>query len=94
MSNDNFNKKCKSDKNQIVMSNKNDWIYRLAKLDSHITDRYAKLHRQLARSGATQTSKLNLVKEFENVQAQIQCLSDSIRYMEKNAALALLNAEQ
>lgn len=83
MSKDNFNKN-KQD---------NKFENSLATLDSNLQQRYAKLHQQLVRSSSTQISKLNLVKEFETVQAQIQCLSDSIRYMEKNAAQALLNAE-
>ena len=80
-------KKMKQNKNNT------EWQYRLGKIHDILGRKYAELHRELTRVRATQTSKINLVKDFEIVESQYQCLIDAIRHMEKEARIAMQRAK-
>jgi|MDTC01.1.fsa_nt_gb uncharacterized protein YqiB (DUF1249 family) len=65
----------------------------LANLKARLDKRYAKLHQKLSRSGATQTSKINLVKDYELVQTQIEVFEKTIRELETRVMIACAKTE-
>ena len=81
------NKEVKKMKKKL--GNNAEWQYKLGKIRDILGNRYAELHRELSRVGATQTSKINLVKDFEIIESQYQCLIDAIRHMERETKIAI-----
>ena len=70
-----------------------EWQHILSKLEVKLSKNYADLHRELSRSGATQTSKINLVKDYELVQEQIRVLYKTIREIETRLMIACAKTE-
>ena len=58
-----------------------------------VRQKYARLHQELSRSEATQTSKINLVKDYELVQDQIKVLYKTIREIETRVMIACAKTE-
>ena len=70
-----------------------EWQHILSNLTSKLDKKYAKLHQELSRSEATQTSKINLVKDYELVQDQIRVLYKTIRELETRVMIACAKTE-
>ena len=64
-----------------------EWQHILSNLTSKLDKKYARLHQELSRSEATQTSKINLVQD------QIKVLYKTIREIETRVMIACAKTE-
>ena len=70
-----------------------EWQHTLVNLKSKLDKMYARLHQELSRSGATQNSKINLVKDYEHIQEQIEVLQKTVREMKTRVMIACAKTE-